>query len=897
MKRPSHSHRSALIATVLLLVVAAAANGVESSCMESLQAAGLSYDDGRFEPALEQVAACLAAKPTRGEKTLALALRAKTLLAIDEVDAARRAVEELLRSNLAFKPNEVSDPPRFVQLVAEVKQETTTVRISSVSKTGESLREAPATVTVLTAEEIARRGYLDLEALLHDLAGFDISRTNGATYSNIYQRGYRSDLTTRTQVLIDGVVENDIWTQAAYLSRQYPLVNVERVEIIYGPASTMYGANAFAGVINIVTKDPGKVLAEGKRFGVKAEVAGGTWNTRYVDVMAMGRSRDGDVSWSLTSRVYRSDEMDLSGYDDWDWDPAVYDNFDYAQNMNLVGTEAQQYLAQLEEQRLECLALPPSDQPESGCPEEFSETHPYYTIEREAGVATAIKLTTAGIDRASELDRELLGQEFDGLTAGYEDVTDSWLLHGKLQAPNLVLGFQTWKKKEGWDSWRTDQVSFGKRIWVPKQTWYYLRYSKPISENLFLTLFSRYREHELEGDTRSIEIEKNFANGTLGIADLATENPNKNPGSLRNRYWYLLNSQFVNELKLVYTSPDDRFNLVGGIEHRSSSVQGNYVFSREPNPSETGPETAFVGSNRFSVTDTGLYAQASYKPREHLKLVAGGRLDDNKVRDSGGYGSAFNPRLAVIYTPGDFSFKAIYSQAFQDASNFQKYQSSSNGSAVPNPTLAPEEVDNFELSAGWQPTEHLSLDAVGYEARYDGRIALLTVADCSGLPDIYGCNAGESGQFQNFGSLKIRGLQVDGKLKYDKFSIFEDFVIFGNYTYTDPINEVFKDADEVDQFNQRIADIATHQFNLGINASWREKLNANLRVNYVGARKTGEGTDLPSNTLEGGQVDSYVVAHASLSWEDLLPHTSLRLTVNNLFDTEYCHPGIRGADG
>jgi len=708
MKPPSHSYRSGLIATVLLLVFATAANAAESSCTLSLQDAGVSYRDGRFEHALEQIATCLAAKPTRGEKTLALELRAKTLLAIDEVDAARRAVEELLRSNLAFEPNEVIDPPRFIQLVAQVKEETTTVRISSVSKTSESLREAPATVTVLTAEEIARRGYLDLEALLHDLAGFDVSRTNGATYSNLYQRGYRSDLTTRTQVLIDGVVENDIWTQAAYLSRQYPLTNVERVEVIYGPASTMYGANAFAGVINVVTKDPGKVLAEGKRFGVTAELTGGTLNTRYVDAMAMGRSSDGDVSWSLTSRIYRSDEMDLSGYDDWDWDPAIYET------APLAATYRDE------------LSFDPAAAAETRTVDEYINeictkdgalnaecvtkvgTSGYFNV-TEGGIT----LTDEGLRRAVELDQALLAQEFDGLTAGYEDVADSWLLHGKLQAPNLVLGFQTWKKKEGWDSWRTDQVSFGKRIWVPKQTWYYLRYRKPLGENLFLTLFSRYREHELDGATRSIEIETNYARGTLGIADLA----NDTEGTLRNRYWYLLNSDFVNEVKLVYTSPDDRFNLVGGIEHRSASVQGNYLFSREPHPSETGPEMPFVGSNRFRVTDTGLYAQASYKPWDKLKLVAGGRLDDNKVRDTGGYGTVFNPRLAAIYTPGDFTFKAIYSEAFQDASNLQKYQSSSNGTAVPNPTLAPEEVRNFELSAGWQPTANLTFDLAGYEAR------------------------------------------------------------------------------------------------------------------------------------------------------------------------------------
>ena len=92
---------------------------------------------------------------------------------------------------------------RFLRLLAEVRSETATVEVSSVSKTRESLREAPATAIVVTAEEIERRGYHDLEALLDDLPGFDVSRTNGWTYSNVYLRGYRSDETNRMLVLID----------------------------------------------------------------------------------------------------------------------------------------------------------------------------------------------------------------------------------------------------------------------------------------------------------------------------------------------------------------------------------------------------------------------------------------------------------------------------------------------------------------------------------------------------------------------------------------------------------------------------------------------------------------------------------------------------------------------
>ena len=71
-------------------------------------------------------------------------------------------------------------------------EELLELKISSVSKTSESLLETPQTVIVITNEQIKRRGYTDLEQLFHDLPGFDISRGNGTQYSQIYQRGYRT---------------------------------------------------------------------------------------------------------------------------------------------------------------------------------------------------------------------------------------------------------------------------------------------------------------------------------------------------------------------------------------------------------------------------------------------------------------------------------------------------------------------------------------------------------------------------------------------------------------------------------------------------------------------------------------------------------------------------------
>ena len=123
-----------------------------------------------------------------------------------------------------------------------------------MSKKAENVLKAPATVIIITEEEIINRGYIDVEQVFHDLPGFDISKGQGANYSNLYQRGYRSIMTDRTLLLVDGVEQNDLVSDNAQISRQYPLSNIKRIEVIYGPASTMYGANAFVGVVNIVTK-------------------------------------------------------------------------------------------------------------------------------------------------------------------------------------------------------------------------------------------------------------------------------------------------------------------------------------------------------------------------------------------------------------------------------------------------------------------------------------------------------------------------------------------------------------------------------------------------------------------------------------------------------------------
>ncbi|HXO27676.1 MAG TPA: TonB-dependent receptor plug domain-containing protein, partial [Thermoanaerobaculia bacterium] len=288
------------LATLGLLVAAVVPGTAQQTpCESGLHDAAKSYEVGLFGAVPEQLAPCFQQRTSRTMQADAYALLARAYLAADEPAKARQAVSDLLRANPTF---EAGAPPRFAQLVAQVRREESTVQVTSVSKSSESLREAPATVVVVTADEIERRGYLDLEQVLHDLPGFDISRTGDLVYSSIFQRGFRAQ--GRNLLLLDGVEQNDISSNAAQLSRQYALSNIDRVEVVYGPASTMYGANAFTGVINIITKEPETLIPEDKRLGFTVQAAAGGLHTRYADLTAAGKDSSGNVSWSVTSRLY-----------------------------------------------------------------------------------------------------------------------------------------------------------------------------------------------------------------------------------------------------------------------------------------------------------------------------------------------------------------------------------------------------------------------------------------------------------------------------------------------------------------------------------------------------------------------------------------------------------------
>lgn len=854
-----------LLILASLLSIPGSVASAQSPCATALRAAQESYDLGRFEAVPSQLEPCLASRASRAESARAQALLAQTYIAMDEVDKAREAVAELLRIDPTY---ELGSPPLLVRLVEQIRREEAAVQVASVSKTNESLREAPATAVVIRGDEIEQRGYLDLEQVLHDLPGFDISRGNGETYSNFYQRGFRSKDNDRILLLVDGVEQNDLTTSVAHLSRQYPVSNIDRIEVVYGPASTIYGANAYSGVINIITKPAEAFIPQDKSFGFLAQATAGSFGTRSTDLTLAGRDRNGSVAWSVTGRFYRSNETDLSGFPSWSYD---FGAVPYRDLLRLEGEDAEFFCADF------------NCEDDAGSPPLFTASYD------EEGNVLAVELTEAGAQLARELD-EALGLEFS-------DQTEDWSLYAKLRLSNLTFGLQTWRRKEGSLPWFNGEEQ-GPATWTPEHSSLFVHYARPLGKNLSLTLFTRYRQSDLDPRRSGRSELFTYANGQMSLRELIggcdvgvlapqIEIPCKSlktfPIPPRR-----LSTQSTAELTLVY-APHRKFTLVSGFDLRKGSIQ-------------TRQDMVNQLVDHF---DAGVYAQASYKPLPRLSLVAGGRLDYNESRSPdfprAGFGPLLSPRLAVIYLLSEFTLKAIYSEAFKDPSDFEKFSQELRPfrfDRIANPRLQPERTRNLELSLGWAPDEDASVELVAYRTRYDDLVDLglacartVLIADAGEAP--LQCQPFErvALQFQNLGRLEVRGLELRAGVRIHRVSLS------GNVTYIDPVGTEPADPEASTALPQsvRVGDIARHRANLILDLSLARKMNLDLRLSHVGPRPTGEGTTVSTNPLR--RIDSYTVAHSTLTYRNLLPGTDLQLIVQNLLDQEYFDPGVLDADG
>ncbi len=133
-------------------------------------------------------------------------------------------------------------------------QDLQTITVASLHK--DTIYTAPASVTLITRQQIKQMGITSLQSLLNFVPGFQSTRdTEQGLANRIVARGRSTALSESVLVLIDGQRLNDLYTGGiSILNRMLTTNNVEKIEIIRGPGSALYGSNAFLGVINIITQ-------------------------------------------------------------------------------------------------------------------------------------------------------------------------------------------------------------------------------------------------------------------------------------------------------------------------------------------------------------------------------------------------------------------------------------------------------------------------------------------------------------------------------------------------------------------------------------------------------------------------------------------------------------------
>jgi outer membrane receptor protein involved in Fe transport len=220
----------------------------------------------------------------------------------------QRLVEHCRRHASALALLALAAPPCKAghDLTAVPLEQLLSMEIYSASRYVQKTSQAPAMVTVISAADIRRYGWRSLADVARSVRGLYVSYDRN--YSYLGERGFLrpGDYNTRFLLLIDGNRINDGVYDQAPLGAEFPLdlELVERIEFVPGPGSSIYGSNAFFGVINVVTRKPADLP------GTRAAIEAGSYGARKVAASTSWRTPRG-AEFLLAASVRRSDGQDL----------------------------------------------------------------------------------------------------------------------------------------------------------------------------------------------------------------------------------------------------------------------------------------------------------------------------------------------------------------------------------------------------------------------------------------------------------------------------------------------------------------------------------------------------------------------------------------------------------
>jgi len=747
----------------------------------------------------------------------------------------KKLVALLFFSSLLVNSKGFAQNKEFDMLLNLSLENLLDLNVSSASGVEETLRDAPAAMVIITSTDIQQRGYTSIDQIILDLPGFDSTVTNGNGGVITYQRGYRTPLTQRTLMLVNGIVDNHLWYHEATLSKNYPLSNINRIEVLYGPAGAVYGPNAFLGIINVITFDA-KDTHQNDDF-IKVNIQSGSYDSQSVDLTAGGNNDD--FTYNFSAKYYSSDEADIDELSSWGfvsedllsnrdiWGPVIYDTA-LANN---------------------CMA--------DGCPHSSKNN------------------------------------DF----GSYQDPQREWGILADVSFKYFTLGMIMWDMRHGWGpQYPHDRAQPGAQ-WYRDSQQYYVRHKKPINDKLkvntlLLTRNSGNGGYWVESFPGSNALSGQDVLSFLTISDWRTSNKS---WLFKQDYEY----DYSDTLKISGGIKFESKELTKAYDACSyyaeafcssgtSQTAGNGVALNTDSTIDIQPDTLsrMPDENLAALTDRGTYAQVIWNISD-WRINAGLRYDKNSL-----YGSTFNPRTSAIYYLSDKStIKLIYGSASQEPAPIQLWGGWSGRSA--NPNLKPEKAKNLEFIYMYQQESWLH-DLSLFTARYDDVVK--EEAENAGERSTTGLEYRGKFQYANFidGANNITGhfyytyTKSKSSVSYDhtiglwvgKGIENCDEIAQSNQLTYNPCNDM--DAE--------LGDISPHKINASINIPINETFNVNVKANWIASKPLYLRNALRAKNTEN---KAYLTVDANITYR--FKPFQIGFKVKNLFDENYYHSGAEAA--
>ena len=275
-----------LLLIFFFLVHMSQAFGQENQKDQAIYAEAMeNYQIGRLEQARDSLLEhCSHFKG--GIRESSYRLLALCYLGLDDMNSAHRYAVELLGNN-PYYTTTMQDPQRFVDMIEELKSGMSAT-ITTASRKAENLSEVPVPATLITEEMIYNSGARNLqEVLAAYVPGMNIVDSN-SDY-NIAMRGVYNKGQEKILIMLNGHRLNSYCTNIAAPNFSISLDKVKQIEVLRGPASSLYGGVALTAVVNIITKQGGDV------DGLRAKIGLGNHGQRKYDLLVGKRYFDVDI--------------------------------------------------------------------------------------------------------------------------------------------------------------------------------------------------------------------------------------------------------------------------------------------------------------------------------------------------------------------------------------------------------------------------------------------------------------------------------------------------------------------------------------------------------------------------------------------------------------------------